>query len=178
MYDYHTGFLINLSDLRETPISRDSRRVYGVQYRRKGIVTASLTASPYYIASNNCQVYYRVYYVNDSGIATDSPNESRILTKSVAPPHTVASLKSHLCNIEGVREKAQSCLFASLSDGKAMDEATQISLFGPSGPGLSALDPVALVVHSDKSVVVKQKNLLKDPKVRSTPSYGKLTDHA
>ena len=56
-----------------------------------------------------------------------------------------------------------------------MEEAAQISLLGPSGPGSSALDPVALVVHSDRSVVVKQKNLLKVPKVRSNPNYGKLT---
>ena len=113
--------------------------------------------------------------MNDGGIATNNANESRILTKSVIPPHTVASLKNHLCSIEGVPENAQSCLFASLSDKKAMEEAAQISLLGPSGPGLSALDPVALVIHSDRSVVVKQKNLLKVPKVRSSSNYGMLT---
>ena len=120
-------------------------------------------------------MYYRVYYVNDGGIATNNANESRILTKSVVPPHTVASLKNHLCSIEGVPENAHSCLFASLSDKKAIEEAAQISLLGPSGPGLSALDPVALVVHLDRSVVMKQKNLLKVPKVRSSSNYGMLT---
>lgn len=122
-------------------------------------------------AKGHRYLHYRVYYVNDGGIATNNPNESRILTKSVVPPHTVTSLKNYLCHIEGVLESAESCLFASLSDKKAMNEAAQISLLGSSGPGVSALDPVALVVHSDRSVVVKQKNPLKVPHVQSSPNY-------
>ena len=142
-------------------------------------VIANFSASSPCISSQNRAVYYRIYST-DGAIETNnriySNDEflSRIFTKSVAPPHTVASLKKHLCKAEGLTHGSRhSRLFASLSDKEAILEAEFISLFGPSGPGSSEHDPVALVVdnRARKSIAANLKNLPKRPDARN-PNYG------
>ena len=66
-------------------------------------------------------------------------------------------------------------LFASLSDKEAILDAEFISLFGPSGPGSSKDDPVALVVDNGarKSIAANLKNLPKRPDARN-PNCGEL----
>ncbi|KIK04846.1 hypothetical protein K443DRAFT_92290 [Laccaria amethystina LaAM-08-1] len=147
----------------------------------RGLVIASFNASFPCISSQNRLVYYRIY-ARDGAIETNnriySNDEflSRIFTKSVAPPHTVASLKKHLCKTEGFAHSWRySSLFASLSDKEATLDAEFISLFDPSGPGSSEHDPVALVVYDNrarKSIAANLKNLPKRPDARN-PSYGK-----
>jgi hypothetical protein len=97
-------------------------------------------------------VYYRLYtkdgaiesynhiYSNDRSIG-------RILTKAVAPPHTVSSLKRYLCKIEGFPGAENSDLYETLSSQSAiMPDSTRISLLGQSGIGSSVDDPAALVI--------------------------------
>ncbi|EDR00157.1 uncharacterized protein LACBIDRAFT_334388 [Laccaria bicolor S238N-H82] len=78
-------------------------------------------------------------YSNDSFI-------SRIIPRSVPPPRTAASLKRHLCKIEGLSAPESCTLYLSLLENVPVDGATHLSLQGDFGPGLSSSDPVALVV--------------------------------
>ena len=138
-------------------------------------VIASLNAASRCISSQNRPVYYRIY-ATDGAIETNnriySNDEflSRIFTKSVAPPHTVASLKKHLCKAEGLTHGSR---HSHLLDKEAIIEVEFISLFGPSGLGSSEYDPVALVVDNGarKSIAAHLKNLPKRPDARN-PNYG------
>ena len=95
-------------------------------------------------------VYYRLY-TKDGPLESNSPfysNDhfiSRIVSSSVRPPHTAASLMRYLCKIEGIA--FQNCiLFQSLSEMTALADSIHLSLLGTTGPGASDLDPMALVV--------------------------------
>ncbi|KIK07060.1 hypothetical protein K443DRAFT_673636, partial [Laccaria amethystina LaAM-08-1] len=100
-------------------------------------------------------VYYRLYtklgafesnhplYYNDRFIG-------RIPSKSFAPPHTVASIKWSLCKLEGLSEPDKALVFTPLSSPAPKDDSARLSLYAPSGPGLSEQDPIALVVESEK----------------------------
>ena len=98
-------------------------------------------------------VYYRLYtkdgaiesynhiYSNDQSIV------GRILTKAVAPPHTVSSLKKYFCKIEGFPGAENSDLYKTLSSWSAiMSDSTWISLLGQSGMDSFVDDPAALVI--------------------------------
>ncbi|EDR07197.1 uncharacterized protein LACBIDRAFT_328212 [Laccaria bicolor S238N-H82] len=100
-------------------------------------------------------VYYRLYtklgafesnhtlYQNDRFIG-------RIPSKLFAPPHTVASIKRSLCKLEGLLDPDKALVFAPLSSPAPKEDSTRLSLNALSGPGLSELDPIALVVESEK----------------------------
>ena len=102
--------------------------------------------------TNRRPVYYRLYtkdgaiesynyiYSNDRSIG-------RIITKAVAPPHTVSSLKRYLCKMEGFPGAENSDLYETLSSQSAMmPDSTRISLLGQSGIGSSVDNPAALVI--------------------------------
>ena len=102
-------------------------------------------------------VYYRLY-TKDGAIESYNHIYSndrfmgRILTKAVAPPHTVSSLKRYLCEIEGFPGAENSDLYVTLlSQCAVMLDSTRISLLGPSGIGSSMDDPVALVIGDKDS---------------------------
>jgi len=97
-------------------------------------------------------VYYRLYtkdgaiesynhiYSNDQSIG-------RILTKAVAPPHTVSSLKKYFCKIKGFPGAENSELYETLSSRSAiMSDSTRISLLGQSGMDSFVDNPAALVI--------------------------------
>ncbi|KIK02378.1 hypothetical protein K443DRAFT_677620 [Laccaria amethystina LaAM-08-1] len=102
-------------------------------------------------------VYYRLYtklgafesnhplYYNDRFIG-------RIPRKSFAPPRTVASIKRCLCKLEGLLEPDKALVFTPLSSPAPKEDSARLSLYAPSGPGLSEQDPIALVVESEKRV--------------------------
>jgi hypothetical protein len=100
-------------------------------------------------------VYYRLYG-KDGPIKSQHPVYSsdrepfigRTLAKLVAPPHTAASLKRHLCYIEGFSSSMADTakLFVPLSCLTAKDDSAWLSLVGSSGPGLSPQEPMALVL--------------------------------
>jgi hypothetical protein len=102
--------------------------------------------------TNKRLVYYRLY-TKDGAIESYNHTYSndrsmgRILTKAVAPPHTVSSLKRYLCKIEGFPGAEKSDLYEALSSHCAiMLDSTRISLLGQSGIGSSVDDPAALVI--------------------------------
>lgn len=98
-------------------------------------------------------IYYRLY-VADGPLESVNPiysNDrfiSRILPKSVAPPHTAASLKKYLCRIEGFETAEKCTLFLSLVERVPIEDDTRLSLRAKSGPGLSELEPMALIVDT------------------------------
>ena len=99
-------------------------------------------------------MYYRLYtklgafeshhplYHNDRFIG-------RLPTKSFAPPHTVASIRRSLCKFEGLSEHDKALVFMPLSSAAPKEDSARLSLYAPSGPGLSEQDPIALVVESE-----------------------------
>ncbi|KIJ97706.1 hypothetical protein K443DRAFT_9716 [Laccaria amethystina LaAM-08-1] len=96
-------------------------------------------------------VYYRLYaqdgpIKSNNPIYSNNPFISRIIPRSVPPPRTAASLKRHLCKIEGFSAPESCALYLSLSENVQVDSGTRLSLQGDLGPGLSSSDPVALVV--------------------------------
>ena len=74
----------------------------------------------------------------------------RIPSKSFAPPHTVASIKWSLCQLEGLLEPDNALVFTPLSSPAPKEDSARLSLKAPSGPGLSEQDPIALIVESEK----------------------------
>ena len=73
------------------------------------------------------------------------------MPRSVAPPHTAASLKKHLCKVEGFSAPESCALYLSLSENVPVDGAARLSFRGNLGPGSSSLDPLALVVGPQES---------------------------
>ena len=96
-------------------------------------------------------VYYRLY-TKQGALESNNPiysNDrfiSRIVSRSVAPPHTAASLKKHICRIEGFDLFTKCTLYSSFSDQAPVEDSTRLALRGTSGPGVSEVDPVVLVV--------------------------------
>ena len=76
---------------------------------------------------------------------------SRILSRSVAPPHTVASLKRHIRRIEGFESSESDIsykLYSSLSEKVPLEDSTRLSLRENPGPGSSETDPMALMIEA------------------------------
>ena len=98
-------------------------------------------------------VYYRPYQ-EDGAIESRSPAYSndhfigRILSKAVTPPHTAASLKSHLCNVEGFSGSENASLYLSLSSQTILDDASRLALMNRSGPGSSEKEPMVLLIKN------------------------------
>jgi len=96
-------------------------------------------------------IYYRIY-TKQGALESNNPiysNDrfiSHIVPRSVAPPHTAASLKKHICRIERFELSTKCTLYSSLSDQAPVEDSTRLALRGTSGPGVSEVDPVVLVV--------------------------------
>ncbi|EDR06317.1 uncharacterized protein LACBIDRAFT_329007 [Laccaria bicolor S238N-H82] len=95
-------------------------------------------------------LYYRLYTKDGAiqsfnPIYSNDPSISRILPKSITPPHTALSLKKHLCKIEGVAG-SNALLFEALSSDAAIPDSTRLKLRGHLGLGVSSREPMALVV--------------------------------
>ncbi|EDR13903.1 uncharacterized protein LACBIDRAFT_321574 [Laccaria bicolor S238N-H82] len=99
----------------------------------------------------------------------------RIPTKSFSPPYTVASIKLSLCELEGLSEPDKARLFTPLSSSAPKDDSARLSLEGPSGPGLSEQDPIALVVESEMRTEEAAAQLEKLPERSDNTeiNYGK-----
>jgi hypothetical protein len=94
-------------------------------------------------------VYYRLYTKDGpiesyNPIYSNDPFTSRILPKSLTPPHTTLLVKKHLCKIEGF-SGSSAILFESLPSNAALNDITLLQLCGHFG--LSSREPMALVVN-------------------------------
>ena len=74
----------------------------------------------------------------------EEPCLGRIRADSVAPPHTLASIKRRISRVEGAPELAHSNLFADISCYTPLKEG-HISILRTDGPGLSPNQPMAIV---------------------------------
>ena len=95
------------------------------------------------------EVYYLLYandWVVPSKVAFDEeePFLGRIRCDSVAPPHTLASIKRHNSRVEKTPGLANADLFANISSDAPLKEGN-ISIFGTDVPGLSPYEPMAIV---------------------------------
>lgn len=83
--------------------------------------------------------------------------------KSIPPPHTVRSIARVLRQIEGFKVSDTSQLFVPLSSQTPENDSTHLCLSSHSLPGLSAQQPLALVVQSQASLRSKDtaENLFK-----------------
>ena len=99
----------------------------------------------------------------------------RIPSKSFAPPHTVASIKLSLCGLEDLSEPDKAILFTPISSPAPKEDSARLSLYAPSGPGLSEQDPIALVVESEKrNEEVSQSEKLPERSHNTDIHYGKF----
>ena len=94
-------------------------------------------------------MYYQVYANNSdvpSKVAFDEeePSLGRILSDSVAPPRTLASIKRRISRVEETPELANADLFEDISSETPMKDG-HISILGTDGPGLSPNEPMAIV---------------------------------
>ena len=132
------------------------------------------------MAELNHAVYYRLYtkfgafesnhplYYNDRFIG-------RIPSKLFAPPHTVASIKRSLCKLESLSEPDKALVFTPLSSPTPKEGSACLSLYTSSGPGLSAQDPIGLVVESEKRTreVSQSETELRERSDDTNIRYGK-----
>ena len=122
--------------------------------QRQSIATVRPSCFVPYLCDFTCssKVYYRLY-TEDGPLESYYPiysNDlfiSRVSSKSIAPPRTVASLKKYLCKIEGYQVETGKCnLYLSLGEKTPVEDSSRLALRGNSGAGSSEFDPVALIV--------------------------------
>ncbi|EDR03965.1 uncharacterized protein LACBIDRAFT_295097, partial [Laccaria bicolor S238N-H82] len=128
-------------------------------------------------------VYYRLYtklgaFESNHAFYDKNRYIGRIPSKSFAPPHTVASIKWSLCKLEGLSEPDKALLFTQLSSPEPKEDSARLSLFAPSGPGMSEQDPIVLLVESEKRTKgVSQSEKLPERSDDSTNiHYGKSSE--
>jgi len=98
-------------------------------------------------------VYYRPYH-EDGAIESRSPAYSndrfvgRILSKAVTPPHTAASLKNHLCKVEGFSGSENAYLYSSLLSQTILDNSSRLALMNRYGPRSSEKEPMVLLIKN------------------------------
>ncbi|KIJ90721.1 hypothetical protein K443DRAFT_686586 [Laccaria amethystina LaAM-08-1] len=99
-------------------------------------------------------LYYRPYQEGDGALESRSPAYSNdrfvghILSKAVTPPHTAASLKSHLCKIEGFSGSENAYLYSSLLSQTILDDPSRLALMNRYGPGSSEKEPMVLLIKN------------------------------
>ena len=94
-------------------------------------------------------MYYQLYANNSdvpskAALDEDEPSLGRIRCDSVAPPHTLASIKRSISRAEETPELANADLFADISSDAPMKDG-HFSILGTDIPGLSPHDPMAVV---------------------------------
>lgn len=96
-------------------------------------------------------VFYRMYtdYV---AIPSRRPVYScdqylgRILATDVAPPHTAASIKRHICKMEAVGNTSPATIFIPVFSQSPMNDTEYVPILDESCPGSTPDAPLALVV--------------------------------
>ena len=90
----------------------------------------------------------------------------------------MASIKLSLCGLEDLSEPDKALLFTPLSSPTPKEDSAHLSLFAPSGPGLSEQDPIALVVELEKTnEEVSQSEKLLERSDSADVHYGKSCQH-
>lgn len=96
-------------------------------------------------------VHYHIYdkdgaIPSKTSFNPDDKSLGRIDTLSIAPPHTVASIKARIVKAEGVASAQKTQLFEDMMDDEVlMNDGTMISLFAQTYPGSVEHEPLAIV---------------------------------
>ena len=133
------------------------------------------------------KVYSTVYYCLYTKLGAFESNHALysndrfigcIPSKSFAPPHMVASIKLSLCGLEDLSEPNKALLFTPLSSPEPKEDSARLSLYTPSGPGLSEQDLITLVIEPEKrSEEVSQSKKLLERSDDTNVHYGKSCPH-
>ncbi|KIJ97340.1 hypothetical protein K443DRAFT_9991 [Laccaria amethystina LaAM-08-1] len=126
-------------------VGKSTKASYGAPYSENSTAGCQFTHAVYYRLYTKLGAFEsnRPLYNNDRFIG-------RIPTKSFAPPHTVASIRRSLCKLEGLSEPDKALVFTAPSSSAPKEDSAHLSLYAPSGPGMSEQDPIILVVESEK----------------------------
>jgi len=96
-------------------------------------------------------VYYRVYSPA-GGVEVknpefpDDPYLGRALAIRVTPPHTIASVKRHICGREDIANHKNTSLFDNILSRIPLDDSKPVHIFDHAEIGSTSGDPVALVM--------------------------------
>ena len=103
-------------------------------------------------------MYYQLF-ANNSEIPSkvsfdpEEPSLGRIRADSVAPPHSLASIKLRISRVEETPALANADLFADISNDAPMDEG-YISILGTDGLGLTPDEPMSIVLAHAESPLI------------------------
>jgi len=101
-------------------------------------------------------VYYRIYKEMEGVISSKTHFDSddntlgRIDMLSVAPPHTVASLKSQIIKTEGTIVNQNMQIFKDINGEELMNDKDHLSFQADTYPGCEEDDPIAVVCGEAK----------------------------
>ena len=80
-------------------------------------------------------------------VYSDDPYLGSIPAILVTPPHTAASLKRCLSNVEKIDDKIPTTLFIATSSQNPMGDNGHLSILSDPGPGCTPNEPMALVAQ-------------------------------
>lgn len=123
-------------------------------------------------------VHYHIYdkdgaIPSKTSFNPDDKSLGRIDTLSIAPPHTVASVKARIVKAEGVASAQKIQLFEDMMDDEVlMNDSSMISLFAQTYPGSGEHEPLAIVCGGvDETGIIAQSS--QEPQRRSKVSFLK-----
>jgi hypothetical protein len=96
-------------------------------------------------------VYYRVYSPA-GGVKVKNPEFpedpylGRALAIRVTPPHTIASVKRHICGRENIVNHKNTRLFEKILSPTPLDDSMRVHIFNHAGVGSTSEEPVVLVM--------------------------------
>ena len=101
-------------------------------------------------------VYYWIY-AEDGAIpsmtpaAPSNPFLGGIKARSVAPPHTVQTVKCSIAKVENIKDCISTSLFLTPYSQSPMDDAGEVTILNRTGPGSTSQEPLALVAKMSDS---------------------------
>ena len=106
-------------------------------------------------------MYYRIY-TEDGAIISKQPVDSsgdlslgRIDIDTIAPPHTISSIKLRIAKAEQLGNASNGKLYANMLSESPMD-ATRVSILNSDRPGSNADNPMVYVHSSSVQLRVTQ----------------------
>ena len=104
----------------------------------------------------NLLVYYRIYaedgaIPSKTPVAPGNPFLGRIKARSVAPPHTVQTVKRSIAKVENIKDSTSTSLFLTPYSQSPMGDTDKVAILSRTGLGSMAQDPLALVAKMSDS---------------------------
>ena len=96
-------------------------------------------------------VYYRVYSpaggveVKNPEFPND-PYLGRALAIRLTPPHTIASVRRHICSREDIADHKNTRLFDNILSRTPLDDSKPVHILDRAGVGATSGEPVVLVM--------------------------------